>query len=117
MTPSQKILNKVGLKDQEEEVELPAKQGNDTPENSRRSFFKKSALGGVALGGSLMFAPIEDIIAQSTQKVSRYSSPSDLKITDLRFCVTTVLGRTAIIRIDTNQGIYGYGMVQMNAMH
>ena len=69
MTPSQKILNKVGLKDQEEEVELPAKQGNDTPENSRRSFFKKSALGGVALGGSLMFAPIEDIIAQSTQKV------------------------------------------------
>ena len=43
MTPSQKILNKVGLKDQEEEVELPAKQGNDTPENSRRSFFKKSS--------------------------------------------------------------------------
>ena len=112
MTPSQKILNKVGLKDQEEEVELPAKQGNDTPENSRRSFFKKSALGGVALGGSLMFAPIEDIIAQSTQKVSRYSSPSDLKITDLRFCVTTVLGRTAIIRIDTNQGIYGLGEVR-----
>ena len=38
-----------------------------------------------------------------------------MKITDLRYCVTTVLGRTAIIRIDTNQGIYGLGEVRDGA--
>src|SRR6185295_5585578 len=103
MTPSQILEKKLGLKD----PDVTAKGDNflkDVPavdsENSRRSFLKKSALGGVALGGAFMFTPIEDIIAQSTQKVSRYSGPSDLKITDMRYCVTPVLGRTAIIRID-----------------
>ena len=33
----------------------------------------------------------------------------------MRYCVTTVLGRTAIIRIDTNQGIYGLGEVRDGA--
>ena len=124
MTPSQKILQKVGLKDLDvnEEVEVTpgtdeveVTPGTDEVENPRRSFFKKSALGGIALGGAFMFSPFEDIIAQSTQKVSRYGAPSDLKITDMRYCVTTVLGRTAIIRIDTNQGIYGLGEVRDGA--
>jgi L-alanine-DL-glutamate epimerase-like enolase superfamily enzyme len=47
--------------------------------------------------------------------VRRYSAPSDLKITDLRYATTTVLGRTSIIRIDTNQGIYGLGEVRDGA--
>jgi len=113
MTPSQKYLNKLGLKgsDIEEEI-IPAAQ---EPANGRRSFLKKSTLGGIALGGAFAFSPIEDLIAQSTQKVSRYSSPSDLKITDLRYATTTVLGRTSIIRIDTNQGIYGLGEVRDGA--
>jgi L-alanine-DL-glutamate epimerase-like enolase superfamily enzyme len=59
-----------------------------------------------------MFSPIEDIVAQSTQKVSRYGAPSDLKITDIRYCLTAVMGGTAIIRIDTNQGVYGLGEVR-----
>lgn len=84
-------------------------------ENPRRNFLKKSALGGLALGGAFMFSPIEEVIAQSTSKVNRNSAPSDLKITDMRYCVTTVLGRTAIIRIDTNQGIYGLGEVRDGA--
>lgn len=83
-------------------------------DNSRRSFLKKAALGGIALGG-MMHMSIEDTIAQSTSKVSRTSSPSDLKITDMRVAVTTVLGRTAMIRIDTNQGIYGLGEVRDGA--
>ena len=112
MTPSQKILNKLGLKDPDQ-IETSSQLTED--ENSRRSFFKKSALGGIALGGSFLLSPIEDLVAQSTQKVSRYSSPSELKITDMRYCVTTVLGRTAIIRIDTNQGIYGLGEVRDGA--
>jgi L-alanine-DL-glutamate epimerase-like enolase superfamily enzyme len=111
MTPSQKLTRKLGLKDPEEEVV----DHSSTPDNSRRSFFKKSALGGLALGGSFMFSPFEDVVAHSTSKVNRYSAPSDLKITDLRYAVTAVMGRTAIIRIDTNQGIYGLGEVRDGA--
>ncbi len=112
MTPSDKIAAKLGLKDPENQV---AESKNAEPENPRRSFFKKSALGGLALGSSFMFSPIEDVIAQSTSGVNRYSNPSDLKITDMRYAVTTVLGRTAMIRIDTNQGIYGLGEVRDGA--
>ncbi len=125
MTPSQKYLAKLGLKDPDPiEIDSTGKEvsvakeketvDNDA-ENPRRSFLKKSALGGIALGSAFMFAPIEDVIAQSTQKVSRFGAPSDLKITDMRYCTTTVLGRTSIIRIDTNQGIYGLGEVRDGA--
>lgn len=112
MTPSQKFLTKLGLKDPE--IDEPANK-NKVEENSRRSFFKKSTLGGIALGGSFMFTPIEDIIAQTTGGVKRFSAPSELKITDVRYAVTTVLGRTAMLRIDTNQGIYGLGEVRDGA--
>jgi len=115
MTPSQKYLQKIGLKDPEPIENINADNKNDTPENSRRNFLKKSTLGGIALGGAFAFTPIEDIIAQTTQNVRRYSGPSDLKITDMRYCTTTVLGRTSIIRIDTNQGIYGLGEVRDGA--
>jgi L-alanine-DL-glutamate epimerase-like enolase superfamily enzyme len=71
-------------------------------------------LGGMTLSG-LMGLNVQDTLAQTTSKVNRASAPSDLKITDLRYCVTTVLGRTAIIRIDTNQGIYGLGEVRDGA--
>ncbi len=83
------------------------------PETStnRRDFLKKTALGGIALGG-LMNLSIEDTIAQTSQNVKRASNPSDLKITDMRYCLTNVMGGTAIIRIDTNQGIYGLGEVR-----
>ncbi|HUC82491.1 MAG TPA: mandelate racemase/muconate lactonizing enzyme family protein [Flavisolibacter sp.] len=123
MTPSQKILQKLGVKDsdvvEDQTQNFPEQeQKNSTeesPENPRRSFLKKSVLGGLALGSSMLFSPIEEVIAQSTQKVKRYSAPSELKITDMRYAVTTVLGRTAIIRIDTNQGIYGLGEVRDGA--
>lgn len=111
MTPSEKLTRKFGLKDPVEEVV----DQSSTPDNSRRSFFKKSALGGLALGGSFMFSPFEDVVAHSTSRVNRYSAPSDLKITDLRYAVTAVMGRTSIIRIDTNQGIYGLGEVRDGA--
>ncbi len=81
-----------------------------TPDN-RRSFLKKTALGGMALT-SLVGLSFEDSMAQTTSKVQKASSPSDLKITDMRYCYTAVMGGTAIIRIDTNQGIYGLGEVR-----
>ena len=113
MTPSQKFLAKIGLKDPETIEEKENKENEH--ENSRRSFFKKTAVSGLAIGSSLMFSPIEDVIAQTTQKVNRSSSPSDLKITDMRYCVIQNVGRTPIIRIDTNQGIYGLGEVRDGA--
>ena len=90
MTPSQKILQKLGLKERETIQNEDRKQEPETG-NDRRSFLKKSALGGIALGSSVLFSPIEEVVAQSTQKVRRYGAPSDLKITDMRYAVTTVL--------------------------
>ena len=80
-------------------------------DNSRRDFLKKAAAGGIALGG-MMNASIEDTIDYTTQRVSRASSPADLRITDMRYAVVQNVGRTPIIRIDTNQGIYGLGEVR-----
>jgi L-alanine-DL-glutamate epimerase-like enolase superfamily enzyme len=79
--------------------------------NNRRNFLKKTALGGMSLT-ALMGLSFEDTMAQTTSKVQKASAPSDLKITDLRYCLTAVMGGTAIIRIDTNQGIYGLGEVR-----
>src|SRR6187455_438766 len=113
MTPSHEILNKLGLKEPDSVNNTSTEFDSQmAKENSRRSFFKRSAMGGIALGGAFMFSPIEDVVAQSTQKVSRYGAPSDLKITDIRYCLTAVMGGTAIIRIDTNQGVYGLGEVR-----
>jgi L-alanine-DL-glutamate epimerase-like enolase superfamily enzyme len=50
------------------------------------------------------------------ENVSQYSRPTDLRITDLR--VATLAGvpfRSSIIRLDTNQGLVGYGEVRDNA--
>ena len=75
---------------------------------SRRNFFQKAGLGGLALG--LMFnGRVEEELGFITQKVNRNSSPTDLKITDLRIAYTT---KAPIIKIDTNQGIYGLGEVR-----
>jgi len=86
---------------------------NPATSNDRRSFLRKAALGGVALGG-LLHLSTEDTIAQTTQNVSRASSPSDLKITDLRVAEKGGRGSMAsrLIRIDTNQGIYGLGDIR-----
>src|SRR5687767_4229167 len=111
MTPSQKFLLQYGLSDQEP-VTAPVEKHD---ENGRRSFLKKSTLGGLALGG-FMFASLEDTLAHSTSKVNRMSAPSDLKITDMRYAIVmNSTGRCPIIRIDTNQGISGWGEVRDGA--
>jgi hypothetical protein len=80
-------------------------EGSD---NSRRDFIQKAGLGGLALGYMFDSQP-EKEIEYTTQKVNRSSNPSDLKITDLRIAYTT---KAPIIKIDTNQGIYGLGEVR-----
>ncbi|MDP3469118.1 MAG: mandelate racemase/muconate lactonizing enzyme family protein [Daejeonella sp.] len=109
------ILQQLISKNKEEEKAYTASRqaeiNNPETGTNRRNFLKKTALGGIALGG-LMNLSIEDTIAHTTQNVKRSSNPSDLKITDMRYCLTNVMGGTAIIRIDTNQGIYGLGEVR-----
>ena len=73
----------------------------------RRSFLK-SAAG----AGALTFWTGEHLAAYQ-QTVNTNSKPSDLKITDLRVAVISGAPMTVpLIRIDTNQGIRGYGEVR-----
>lgn len=88
-----------------------AEMENPLTGSNRRDFLKKTALGGMSLT-ALMGLGIEDAMAHTTTKVQRASAPSDLKITDMRYCHTAVMGGTAIIKIYTNQGIHGLGEVR-----
>jgi L-alanine-DL-glutamate epimerase-like enolase superfamily enzyme len=109
------ILHQIAEKSrQKERVEaeaIKAEIANPSTTKDRRNFLKKAALGGIALGG-MMKMSIEDTIAQTTSNVQRASSPSELKITDMR--IAMIAGKP-IIRIDTNQGIYGLGEVRDGA--
>jgi L-alanine-DL-glutamate epimerase-like enolase superfamily enzyme len=110
----QKIIKQNKERESKAAADRQAEIDNPHTHDNRRNFLKKTALGGLTLG-SMMGLSTEDTIAQTTSKVNKSSNPSDLKITDLRYAVTAVMGRTAIIRIDTNQGIYGLGEVRDGA--
>jgi L-alanine-DL-glutamate epimerase-like enolase superfamily enzyme len=84
---------------------------------NRRRFFR--SVGAVAAGATtaaLVETPearAEFASALVQSNVKRSSEPSALKITDLRFAVVVKAPMTCpIIRIDTNQGISGYGEVR-----
>lgn len=84
---------------------------------SRRNMLKISALGvgGLSLG-AMAFLPVEDQVEYLSQKVGRSSKPSKLKITDMRVAVLKGVPFTSpVVRISTNQGIYGYGEVRDDA--
>jgi L-alanine-DL-glutamate epimerase-like enolase superfamily enzyme len=76
--------------------------------NGRRSFLK----GAAAIGAGFW---ADETLEALPQNVNTNSKPSDLKITDLR--ITTIRGPmvSPLIRIDTNQGIYGLGEVRDGA--
>ena len=97
------IIKEIAEKNRKQEAAdaaaMKAEFSNPSTSNDRRSFLKRAALGGIALGGMMQMS-VEDTIAQTTSKVQRASSPSDLKITDMRYALTTVLGGTAIIHAD-----------------
>jgi len=77
----------------------------------RREVLKGSAM---ALGASLLS---NEAIDAQPKGVNTNSSPSTLKITDLRVATIVKPGPSPcpIIRIDTNQGIYGLGEVRDGA--
>ena len=111
------IAEKTKQEERAERAAIIAELNNPATSSDRRNFLKKAALGGVALGG-LMHLSIEDTIAQTTRNVSRASSPTDLRITDLRIAEKGCCGGSSgslpnrIIRIDTNQGISGIGDIR-----
>jgi L-alanine-DL-glutamate epimerase-like enolase superfamily enzyme len=107
----QQITDQNRFEEKAEAHAIQAEINDPSTSNSRRSFLKKAALGGIALGG-MMNLSIEDTIAQTTSKVQRASSPSELKITDMRIAM---IANKPIIRIDTNQDIYGLGEVRDGA--
>jgi L-alanine-DL-glutamate epimerase-like enolase superfamily enzyme len=89
-------------------------ESQDSGDN-RRDFIKKASLGGLSLGMLFNGKP-EQEAEYITQKVNKFSNPSDLKITDIRIAVVTKAPMTCpIIRIDTNQGISGYGEIRDGA--
>ena len=80
----------------------------------RRSFFKSAGMA-AAGAGALGLATERDAEA-ALATVQTASKPSDLKITDLRALVVGNAPMTCpLIRIDTNQGISGYGEVRDGA--
>lgn len=78
---------------------------------NRRGILKGSA---AALGSALLATEPMEVYAQG---VNTNSSPSTLKITDLRVATVVKPGPSPcpIIRIDTNQGVYGFGEVRDGA--
>src|SRR5215217_4113896 len=56
--------------------------------------------------------PEDSQLGRVEQAITTFSRPSDLKITDMRIAVVASNYDYPIIRIDTNQGIYGLGEVR-----
>ena len=80
----------------------------------RRSFFKSAGM--AAAGASAFSFATERDAEAALQNVNTRSVPADLKITDMRALVIGGAPMTCpIIRIDTNQGISGYGEVRDGA--
>ena len=99
-----------GIQEADNQATISEKQGDN-----RRDFIKKATLGGLFLGMKYDTQP-EKEMEYVTQKVRRSSAPSDLKITDLRVAVIAGAPMTCpILRIDTNQGISGYGEIRDGA--
>ena len=77
---------------------------------AQRPFSRRKLLGGIA-GLTGVFKMTEgDAGAQSSARgINRNSAPSQLKITDMRSVLVASNYDYPIIRIDTNQGVYGLG--------
>ena len=79
---------------------------------SRRKWLQVS--GSLAAVGAAFNPAVSDagLYAQETGSLNKYSAPSSLKITDMRACTIASNYDYPIIRIDTDQGVYGLGEVR-----
>jgi L-alanine-DL-glutamate epimerase-like enolase superfamily enzyme len=81
---------------------------------NRRQMLKHVGLGSAAATGMSGFLTVSDVKA-ATDNVNTRSQPSELKITDLRLTRIGPNWRRYVIRLDTNQGISGYGEIRDGA--
>lgn len=76
--------------------------------NSRRDFFRKAA----TATGAAAVAPLSMTFGNGLEKAAEnnpmHSKPSDLKITEV-VCAFIRNGHGLFVKINTNQGVYGYG--------
>jgi len=86
---------------------------NDSKGGARRSFLQGAA-GVAGVAGAMFWA--DQTLEAMPQNTNTNSKPSDLKITDLRIATVARAPMTCpLIRIDTNQGLYGLGEVRDGA--
>ncbi|MBI1387526.1 MAG: mandelate racemase/muconate lactonizing enzyme family protein [bacterium] len=79
----------------------------------RRSFLKSA---GLTAAAASTFSLAREDDAFAVENVNRSSAPSELKITDMRIAVVRDAPmRCPIIRLDTNQGLVGWGEVRDGA--
>ena len=80
----------------------------------RRGLLKSAA---VLAGGGMLGRIARAAQSPTIKNVNLHSSPSTLKITDMRYAVVVKPGPSpcVLIRIDTNQGVYGLGEVRDGA--
>ena len=89
---------------------------NKFKRRQRHELSRRRFLGGAVGGAAAATFWANETLEAYQQNVKTASKPSDLKITDLR--IAHVVGapmRCPLIRIDTNQGIYGLGEVRDGA--
>lgn len=91
---------------------------NPQPQIRQRRAFLKNTVAAFGVGSLMKTAhpSTPEPIDALGQNINTNSKPSDLKITDLRVAVVTGAPMTCpLIRIDTNQGLYGLGEVRDGA--
>ena len=76
---------------------------------NRRNFLGRSLMGGLGIAFLAKSNDVAASVEYTTQNVRRNSSPTNLKITDLRVANTT---DGPILKLYTNQDIYGLGEVR-----
>ncbi|MCX8108987.1 MAG: mandelate racemase/muconate lactonizing enzyme family protein [Verrucomicrobiae bacterium] len=84
--------------------------------NMTRREWLARALGGTVAGGALpdLFVTAEEV-QEVRARVNTNSEPSKLRITDLRVVPIHGNFRSYVVRIDTNQGLCGYGEIRDGA--
>ena len=82
------------------------------PQLTRRELLQASMGAAVVVPGLQGGAQTAGTKDSSASPVNKNSAPSGLKITDMRACTVAANYDYPIIRVDTNQGVYGLGEVR-----
>ena len=82
------------------------------PQMTRRELLQASMGAAAVVPGLQAGALTTGVQAPAAAPINKNSAPSDLKITDMRACTIASNYDYPIIRVDTNQGIYGLGEVR-----